>query len=774
MQDLRHGIRLLRKSPGFTLASVAALAVGIGANVTLFGFVSSLALRPMDAFEPERLLRMDSGGEGLMTFLPYGEYVQYRDRNQSLSALAAFYPGWMAAVRADGEAEMIAVTPVSGNYFETLGVDARLGRAIVPEDDAPGAPRVVVLSDAGFRRHFGADEAVLGRTLAIDGAPFTVIGVLPSSFPGTAFPNIPQMYVSYHARGLKETSRAYLIGRLLPGSSPEGAQADLSRVAAQLTAEAGEPRSIRVRPATRAFPQFVEVIAGIGALFFGVVAAVLWLACSNIAVMLLARTWTRRREIGIRIALGASRLQLLRQLLVESLLLAALGGIGAVGIALLAARWLTQLYLPVPMPIALLFDFDWRVAVFTAGAAVLATLLFGLSPALQSLRSDVVSSIRQGSARFRPRGSLVVTQVALSTALLATAGLLVRSLLTPPERGFDPDGVLIATVRLSAPDDRFFDNVLERMREAQGVASAAAVENLATGSGPLTPMEARSETAGEDQRTFTNRVSRDYFRTLGIALLAGRDFEGGDDLDSPAVGIVNESLARRFWPGETPIGRRLLLAEGTAVEVVGLAPSYERDSVDEAPAPILYFPLTQRPATTATFLVKSTLDPRDAASLVRREVAEVAPDLVVYNLHTLEERLGLDLLANRALAWVSGVLGILGLALGAIGTYGIASFLVEQRRREIGLRIALGATPSRVVRATTREGLVWTGTGVALGMAGALVASRLLQAYLNGIHAADPLPHVVAALLLAATGYASCLVPARRASRTNPIDALRD
>jgi predicted permease len=775
VQDLRQAVRFLLKSKGFTLVAVAALAVGIGANVTLFGFVSSLVLRPMDAVEPERLVRADSGGEGFMTFLTYGEYVEYRTRNQSLSELAIFYPGWMAAVRADGPAEMIAVTPVSGNYFETLGVTASLGRAIAPEDDEPGAPRVVVLSDAGFRRHFGADPGVLGRTVTIDGESFTIVGALPSSFPGTAFPNIPQIYAPFHARGVTESSRGYLIGRLRPGVTREEAQADLSRIAAQRTLEEGELRSIRVHPATRAFPQFVEMMTGVGALFFVVAAAVLWIACSNIAVLLLARGWTRRREIGIRLALGASRPRLVRQLLVESLLLAGAGGLGATGLALLTARWLTQLYLPVPMPIALLFDFDWRVVVFTGGAVTAATLLFGLGPALQSLRADVVSSIKQRTGEFQARGSLVVTQVALSTALLATAGLLVRSLVAPPERGFDTDGVLMATVRLGGPDVGFFEEVLDRLEKAQGVVSAAAAESIDLyNTGPLAPVDVQSETAPEDQTVYSNRVSRGFFRTLGIPLLAGRDFEARDDLDSPAIGIVNETLARRFWPGRSALGRRLVLTDGTTIEAVGLAPDIKHESLEEKPAPLLYLPLTQRPVSTATFLIKTTLGPRATAALVRERVAAVEPDLVVYNLQPLEERFGLALLANRALAWVSGVLGLLGLTLGAIGTYGIVSFLMEQRRREIAIRIALGATPSGVVGMTTRRGMLWTGTGIVLGVAASLVVARLLQAYLNGIDGIDPIPLAAAAFLLAATGYAACLVPARRASRTDPMAVLRE
>jgi predicted permease len=415
------------------------------------------------------------------------------------------------------------------------------------------------------------------------------------------------------------------------------------------------------------------------------------------------------------------------------------------------------------------------VVAFTAGAVVAATLLFGLGPALQSLRADVVSSLKQGTAGFQARGSLVVTQVALSMALLGTAGLLLRSLVVAPDRAFDTDGVMIASVRLPGADRGFFEEVLDGLGEARGVVSAAAAESIDLyGTGPLAPVEARAEPSSEDRTVYTNRVSRGFFRTLEIPLLAGRDFEEGEDGGSPPIGIVNETLARRFWPRGDAIGKRLLLTGGTAIEVVGLAPDIRQESVEAEPAPLLFLPMTQRPVSTATFLVKTTLGPPATAALLRERVSAIEPDLVVYNLQTLEERVGLTLLANRALAWVSGVLGLLGLALGAVGTYGIVSFLAEQRRREIGLRIALGATPAQVVRVSARPGMVWTATGVVLGAAGCLIAERLLQAHLNGIHGADPIPLAGAAFLLAATGYAACFVPARRASRVHPMDALRE
>jgi predicted permease len=777
--DLRYGIRLLRKSPGSTLVSVLALAIGIGASVTLFGFVNALLLRPVDAVEPDRLVRADAGGTELMNFIRYADYLQYRDRNQSLSSLAAFYPGWMAEVRIDGPAGMIAVTPVSGNYFETLGVTAARGRTLAAADDEPGAPRSVVLSDAGFRRHFGADERVLGRIISIDRQPFTVVGVMPSSFEGTVFPNIPQIYAPFHARGVTGEARAFLIGRLKPGISMDEARADLSRIAASLAKETGHPKSIGVHAGTAIFPQFVRFIAPLVALFAAVVAAVLWIACGNVAVLLLARAAARRREIEIRRALGASRPRLIRQILVESAVLATAGGLGAIAVSLAISSVLTRFYLPVPMPIALTFHFDSRVAAFAVGVSFAACLLFGLGPALRSSSIAIARSSRSGPG-------LVVTQVALSTLLLATAGLFVKSLSAPQDRGFTTDGVLMATVRLTGPaytpetSAAFSEEVLRRLESDSGISSVTAAESVPlAGIVPLSERAVEIEIGGPSadstlRRIFVSRVSRNHFRTLGIPLLSGRDFSPADDADAPGIGIVNETLARRFWPGRSPIGERLDFESGPSIEVVGLARDSKYRSLEEEPMAVLYRPLAQEPVATITLLARTTLGPRAAALRVRDEVASFDPYLVVYNLQALEERIGLGLLAHRALAWVAGVLGILALLLGALGTYGLVSFLVEERRREIGVRLALGATPSRVVSLSTRRGMRWSAAGASLGLSGAFALARLLESHFRGLSADDPIPMAGAALLLFTATWVACFLPARRASRADVMSALRE
>ena len=592
MRELRYAVRLLVQSPGFTFVAAAALAVGIGANITIFGFVNALVLRPLDVPEPERLVRANAGGASLMPLILESDYVEYRERNQSFSSLALFRGGWMTPLRTEDAAEMVAITPVSGNYFQTLGIEAALGRVVVPADDEPGAPGVLVVSAAGVARYFGSDADVVGRVVYVNHEPFTIVGVTPNDFSGTVYPNIPQFYTAFvHPKKLRDDISGYLIGRLGAGVSQEQAQADLSRIAAQLTSEQKTRKPIQVYPGTAGYPQFVRMMTSMGSLFMVIVGAVLWIACCNIAVLLLARAAARRREFGIRLALGASRWQLMRQLLVESVLLACIGGSGAAFVAHATSGWLTQIYLPVPMPIALVYAFDWRVLAFAIAVSLAATLMFGLGPALHAVRTDVVSSVKEGDAtpilaRSRTSGSLVVTQVALSMVLLATAGLMVRSASAPQDRQFDADGVLMAVVRLTGaeyPADRktaFIDDAIERLEEIPGVLAASAADHipLTNNQGLLTPSDFRpvdeDVNVGEDrpQRdVYTNRVTRGHFRTLRIPLFEGRDFDTRNRAASPAVGIVNETLAGRFWPNDYPVGEQVRAPDGTVVTIIGLA-----------------------------------------------------------------------------------------------------------------------------------------------------------------------------------------------------------
>ena len=787
LNDLRYGVRLLLKAPAFALVAIAALAIGVGANITIFGFASELLLRPLDVTEPDRLVRGYGDIKDPVAVIDYSDYEQYRDRNSSLASLALFHWGGLRPVRAESGTEMLHVMPVTGNYFSTLGVAAAMGRAITPQDDAPGAPAVVALSDVCWRRHFHADPGVVGRTIFIKRIPVTIIGVLPASFNKGAIggPVVPQFYLPWNLL-LGRAGAGQLIGRLRPGVSRQAAQADLARVAAQLTAEHNRRTTIALYPATTMAPSFRGTMALFAVMFMAVVGLVLLICCDNIAILLLARTAARRREIAIRLALGASRAQLVRQLLAEDLLLSLLGGAGACAFAFVTARWLSQIYLPVPMPIALTFDFDWRVSLFAAALSLGATLLFGLGPALQAVKAEVVSALKEGGSGAaasggRMRFALVVAQVAMSSALLVTAVTLVRTLTAPQAsaRGFNTDHVLMAQLNLPSGDYTpaqalaFYQKLQQELERTAGVLAVSLADNIpASNIKPIAYADLQSDANGS-QRVFSMAISPGHFRTIEVPLLAGRDFNPRDDSGSAAVAIVNQTLAQRFWPGESPIGKHLQAASGAPVEVIGLARDCKYESLQEAPKSFLYRPLAQQYAGTVALLVKTAGEPLAASSLLRSRIAELDANLLAYNLNTLEDRVGLNLLAERAAAAVSGILGSLALALGAIGTYGIMAFLVQQRRREIGIRMALGAQPGDVLRLITRQAMQWTLVGLALGSSAALGLVRLLRRLLYGISPHDPVAFLSVAILLAATAYLACYFPARRASRIDPLDALR-
>jgi predicted permease len=795
-RDFRHGLRTLLKSPGFALVTIGALAVGIGANLTIFGFVNALLLRPLaGTTDPHRLVRADLGGPNpIENSVVDDDYATYRDRNQTLSQLAMFHPGGLLPVRVTGRAaEPIHVMPVTGNYFETLGVQAAIGRTFSTRDDQPGAG-AVVLSHEGWTRHFEADPRIVGQAILINDVAFTVVGIAPEQFAGTASPVIPRMYATWRALRLPppDTPRGYMVGRLAPGATLETAQADFARVAAQLRTERNLPVTVAVYPAMTNMPGLQRVFSIFAALFMVIVGAVLWAACSNVAILQLVRSNARRREMAIRLAIGATRMQLVRQLLIENLLLALVAGTVGVGIAVATARWLTQIQLPVPMPIGLpLFDVDWRVALFAAGVSVLASLFSGLGAALDARLTNASGVLRHepvtASGPFS-RQSLVISQVALTTVLLVVAVAMTRSLVRPPDYGLDANGVLIASVELprsqySAEEARpFFDRLVNAVESTAGVMSATLVETIPVAiNRPLSVASIDiNESAATDGRVtrpliLVNHVSPGHFRTLGIGLVGGRDFRHADDERAPRVVIVNETAARRFWPGESPLGTTLRLGSELVI-VIGVARDSKYESISEEAKAFVYRPLAQRPTALfdATLLVKTTGDPRRAIPLVRTIVADLDPSLVLSNLNTLDDRLALALLPNRAAAITSGLLGVIALGLGTIGTYSVMAFLVLQRRREMGIRIALGARPQSVVAMMTRQGVRWIAIGLGIGIIMAIGAVRVIAGLVLGVSASDPVPTIAVLLLLGSAGTLACLVPARRAGKADPLAVLRE
>ena len=701
-RDLRYAVRSFRRKPGFVIVAVTALAVGIGANLTIFGFANAFLLDGLPVSEPHQLVRA-YGGRGGRANVPFDQYLAYRDQNRTLASLAAF-GGVSLSLRTDGSPEQVQGLAVTGNYFETLGVAAALGRRIGEEDDMDGASGALLLDDAFWRSRFGGETGIVGRTVTMDGAPFTIIGVASPSFTGTMAPLRPDVYVAWNGPH-NGSSTAQLIGRLRPDASIEGAQAEVSGIATGLSDALGNDVFLTLYSAKALNPEIALIAAGFVGILLALSILVLLVACLNVAGLMLVRATERQKEIGVRIALGAGRGQLVRQFMTESLLLSIAGGLAAVALAIALARIIVAtLPAAVPMPVVMDFGLDWRFGVFAVALGLLTTCIVGLAPALHSTRSDVAAGIKDGSVvagvrRSRLRAVFVLAQVGLSTLLLVSAGLLIRSLSSPQaaDRGFVAEGVLAASFNLESggytPERAavFVDSLLARLEASPQVLSASMVEIV-----PLTMWNREQaflpegmETAPESGRlplARINSVSGGHFETLGIPLLAGRDFAPGDRQDSPAVAIVNEIFAERFWPGESPLGRRLrssrfdpvqsrIVQDGPSIEVIGLARNSKYAWMGESPTPFIYLPATQAQSLAGTLLLKASGDPLSALPLVRNIFQELDPDVPVFSAGALADATAITLLPARVAAAVAGVLGGLALALGAIGSPGSWRFL---------------------------------------------------------------------------------------------------
>jgi putative ABC transport system permease protein len=797
--DLRYGARLLSRSPGFAFVSIAALAIGIGANLTIFGFAKELLLSaPRGIADPDRVARAFTNR---FSSTSQPNYEAYRDGNHSFVALAAFRAE-SVNLRTEGSPEQLFGLVVSGNYFPALGSSAAIGRTLAPSDDRPGSPGVVVLSDRSWRLRFARSPTVLGQTLTINGRLETIVGVAQPTFTGTMAPLVPEFFMPLVQSSRAATGSVQMIGRLRPGVTIGQAQADLTTLATQLTPEQTD---IRVRPmvtvyAARALtPELAQPAAIFTGALLAVVGVVLLLACVNIANLLLARSADRSREISLRLALGASRSRLVRQLLTESLLLSVIGGAAAAVLTLLAARPIAAAVasLPTPVPFGLAFIFDWRLAAAAMGLAVATTLVFGLVPAMRSAKSDVLPALKEGATTAGPKRSklravFMTIQVAMSTLLLVVAGLLVRGLMSAytVDRGLVTDGVLAASVDLESAgytSERgvaFYEQLRDRLEQTPDIAAANIVDVV-----PLTLSNRVNEMVKESpgaQATgsaaslvYQNIVSPGHFLTLGIPLVAGRDFDARDRTGGTPVVIINEMLARRFWPGESAVGKRVRQRDGREsfgpwLEVVGVARDSRYVTVGEDPKPFMYRPLAQVYRSAGTILVKSRASAMDALPALRTAVGALDPNLAVFSIMTLDAATSISLLPVKVAATLTAALGILALILGAIGLYGVMSYLVRQRTREIGIRMALGAHAGAVVRLITRQGMRWLGIGLALGLAASFGVARLIAGFLYGIGPADPIAFGAIALLLSATAFVACYMPARRASRIDPLVALRD
>ena len=808
--DIRYAFRQLRRSPGFTIVAVLSLALGLGINTTIFSVVSGLLLRPLPVSEPERLAGVytsDFSGPAYGAS-SYVDFADIRDRSRSFEKLGAAFFEPVNLTSGDASA-VVAAQFVSGNFFEIIGRSARGGRLLQAADDRPGAPPAVVISDGLWRRQFGADPAAIGRVIGVGGQQATIVGIAPEGFSGIMrglrvdiwapiafYPTMrpgTDLLTSRGSRGLS------IVGLLRRGLSARVAQAELNTLAAQLKAAypdmwidvAGAGRRLSVVPEAelRVTPQLRGNILGASALLLGLAAIVLLIACANLANLLLARAATRRREIAVRLSLGAGRARLVRQLLTESLLLAAAGG--ALGV--IAALWGTDLIgriqIPGPFPLELDFAPDLRVLTFALVASMLTGVLMGLAPALQASRPNMVPALRDdatGVGRNRLRSAFVVAQIAMSLVLLVAAGLFIRSLQNASsiDPGFTTRRALLLTVDLSLvgyDDDRgraFFRNTQERLAALPGAESVSLTSIIPLGlNSTRRSLSVRGYTPapGEEMEFHVASVGPGYFETMGVELVRGRGFTDQDRSQSPGVVVVNESFAQRFWPGQNPLGKEigLLGAEGPWSTVVGLARDGKYTSRSEEPKPFYYLPIDQEYRSTATFIVRTATDPGSVAGPARAALAEIDPTVPILDLRSLAESLDLSLLPARIAGMMLGAFGILGLALASIGLYGVMSYSVSQRTHEIGIRMALGARAADVLGLVVRQGAALTAFGVVLGLFLAFALSRLVRGFLYGLAPTDPVTFGVVVLLLSAVALLASYLPARRAATVEPMRALR-
>jgi predicted permease len=817
-QDLRYAFRTFVKSPGFTIIAVLSVALGIAANTAIFTLVNAMLFKPMPVPHPDRLVALyttepNSRYPGQFS---YPDYRDYRDHNEVFSDLFVHYGAPVSMKNNNDKAELIWGELVSGNYFTGLGVAPSAGRVLTPDDDrAEGSSPVAVLRHTFWQRRFGGDPNIIGREVRLNGHDFTIIGIAREGFSGTRFVGfIPDVWIpmSMHA-SVVAGSESWLEnrggesfnvnGRLKPGVTIEQATAAMNTYARQL----GDayPRtnaniSVGMVPAaTKTQPAITLLgyIPIVSALLMGIVALVLLIACANVANLLLARASVRRREIAIRVALGASRWRLVRQLLTESVLLSLTGG----GLGLLLAQWANTL-VPLASPqldfatIDFSYDLalDKRILGFTLVVSLLTGVVFGLLPALQASRPDIVTtlkgealSVASGMRRWTLRNVLVVAQIALSLVLLISAGLFVRSMQHAQELnpGFESRRIMLASVDVGlhgydeAKGRRFFKQIVERVEALPGVEAASIAGPLPLDAyengGNLIVEGAMPRYENERIEVGYSIVGHDYFRAMNTPIVAGRMFSEHDNQNSPRVVIVNETVARRFWPNGSPVGKRLQLgnSSGPYYEVVGVAQDGKYLFLGEPPTEYLFLPHAQNYEGKMTLIARTSGEPGNLGEVMRQEVANIDNELPVYGVKTMPVFLDRLLSGPKSIAGLASIFGVIALLVASVGLYGVMSYSVAQRAREVGIRMALGARTGDVLGLVLREGLVLIGAGLGIGLLAAVAATRLLSSFLYGVSGTDAATFVAVPLVLTAVSLVASYLPARRATKVDPMVALR-
>ncbi len=805
IQDLRYGARTLLKNPGFTLIAIITLGLGIGANTAIFSLVNTVLLRPLPVAEPDRIVEVTPLGKGAsIGAFSYPFYKDFRDKNEVFDGLAAYVPRPMSLSR-NGVNERVWGYLATGNYFEMLGVRAFKGRMFTQEDDrVPGAHPVAVVSYGCWQRRFGGDSNLVGKTVKLNGHDFTVVGVAPEGFRGTVLIFEPDFYapimmakqIAPGSNWLEDRGSGGIfgIGRLKQGVTATQARESLNLLVAQFAREykGFEVITFSVTPPGLIVPLIRNGTLGFAGVLMATVGLVLLIACVNLANLLLARAARRRKEVAIRLSLGAGRLRIVRQLLTESVALSLAGGV----VGWLIALWMIDLVAAFKPPIDfnLLIELapDWRVMAFTLIVSFITGALFGLAPALQASKVDLIPALKDeagagGYRRSRFRSGLVVAQVSLSLLLLITAGLIVRSLqqvqLIGP--GFQVENRVTMSLDLGlqgydeARGREFYKQLMTRVESLPGARAASYASalplNLDFHSGSIY-VEGQPVTRSSDLPIVPyESVWPRYFETMGVPLLEGRDFTAREDKEESRVAIVNETFARRFWPGQSPIGKRLSTdgPDGPRFEVVGVVKDSKYWTIGEDPRPFVYFPMARGYDSDVALVVHTSVEPQSMINAVRREVEQLDANLPLYDVKTMSDNLRLTLFPLRAGAWVAGGFALLALLLAGLGVYGVMAYTVSQRTREIGVRMALGAGSGDVMKLVVRQGMWLALIGLLIGLAGALALTRLMSSVLYGVSATDAVTFAGTTLLLGSVMLMACYLPARRAAKVDPMTALR-
>ena len=794
-QDLRYGLRALRRSPGFAATALLTLALGIGANTAIFSVVRGVLLEPLPFREPERLVRLWNAhpANGVdQAPLSEPDFLDWRAQSQLTESMGGYFIAGMD-LTGIGNPEHFSAALVTDGFFETLGTPARLGRPLLPEEQVVGRNRSVVLSHDFWTRRFAGDPSLVGRSITLNGEPFEVVGVMP---PGFIYPGeraidawVPLSFFGPDNIGRVRAARFLsVIARMKPGVTAPQLHAELATIAARLTREYPDNPGWTSATVVSLRESIIGEVRQPLVVLMAAVAMLLLVACVNLASLLLARATGRRQELAVRAALGAGRGRIARQLLTESLTLAVVGGmlgaaLGVAAVRALAAAGASEL------PRAGDIRVDGLVLAFTLVVSILSGLLFGIIPALRA-SSDLERSLRAGSrgniggSGQKLRSGLVVAEVALAVILVVGAGLATKSFarLSSVDPGFDPRNALAVT--MSVPPayttgeamQAYYYRVLEALRSLPGVEAAGSIRDL-----PLTGRNGEmvrpnvpgmTTASGEGPTAQRHHISTDFFKALGVPVIAGRTFEMTDRAGAPPVIVINEEFARRIWPGQDAVGKTVRF--GTLdVPVIGVVGNIRQRGLSEPPDPAVYLHVLQQNRSRMSIVVRTNGDPLQYADAVRKTIWAQDPTQTIINLTTLESVLGNAVTRPRLLAWLLALFGAIGLTLGALGIFGVLAYAVNQRRQEIGVRVALGAPPRSVLSLVIGQGMLLAGVGVVIGIVGAALLTRSMQSVLYDIRASDPTTFVQVAVVLLGAALLASWLPARRALGIDPVSALR-